>query len=179
MTNDLSSLTEAIANIEGPILFFNVGYPAINGDAFGPLLGSLLRKVNVRRYGVAVMGTEDDYIGAVTLPCAIEKAKRKHSHRTVIATDSAQTNVIGRFSLEQGMLVPGVGIEKNLPPIGDYCLMAGTFTRHEGESQLATLIRMRDMDRNVVEGYAQRACDAIVAGLKLRNKRKLMMEVAD
>jgi putative sporulation protein YyaC len=179
MTDDLSPITEAIANIDGPILIFNVGDPWTNGDAFAPILGDMLLKRNVKRYGVAVMGTIYDWIGAQGLPEAVETSKSKHPHRTVIAIDSAIGRHVGDFSWQHAPLKPGAGLNKNLPAVGDYCIMVTTFEEVSGETKEDTVRRMWRVNRKDVEEYAQRACDAIVAGLKLREMRKSMMEVAD
>jgi putative sporulation protein YyaC len=169
MTDDLSPLTGFIAGIDAPILFFNVGSAHVNipGDWFGPALGTALAQKRIGRYGANVMGTLKRPVHALNIAQRIDEIGRKYSDCVVIATDACAGAEVGRFSLEEGMLAPGAGARKMLPPVGDFTLMACTFLA----SHPCPVTAIMFADGDMVRSLANRAADAIVAGLRLRQKR--------
>lgn len=174
MTDDLTPLTKLVASIDDPLLFFNVGADGILGDAFGPLLGTLLLEAGVASTDVVVLGTTTDPIHATNIGDKIRGTTASYATHVCIATDCAVGDELGRMSLAPGMLVAGLGVGRQLPPIGDYALMACTVKNVNGCAQeyLDKLSYFSSI--GLVYGLARKTADAILAGLALRAERKAM-----
>lgn len=171
MRDDLSPLTDLIASIDQPILFFNVGCSEVNGDAYGPILGTLLKYSDLPD-DVAVVGTEACYIGSVQLKNgAVERTAALYPDYICIATDAAigDSGRVGNIQLKQGMLQPGAGCGKMLPPIGDYILTAAVI--EDNNSTVSNIYDLVMCPRREVQALAEKTHTAIMAGLALRSQR--------
>ncbi|MCD7736426.1 MAG: spore protease YyaC, partial [Lachnospiraceae bacterium] len=96
-----------------------IGTDRIIGDSLGPLTGSLLEK----RAGntLIVYGTLDATVHACNLSQTLSHIKKKHPHSKIIAVDASlgYGNKVGTVLVRPGSLKPGVGVNKNLPAVGD------------------------------------------------------------
>ena len=123
---DYLALTIANLPLAARVTVVCVGTDRSTGDCLGPLVGS-----NLTRYvetghlsrGVTVFGTLDEPVHALNLP----EYARKLSHpdyrtQTVIAIDAClgKSRNVGYISVKRGPLLPGTGVNKSLPVIGDY-----------------------------------------------------------
>lgn len=173
MTDDLSPLTKLVASIDEPILFFNVGSERVLGDAFGPLLGTLLLEAGVVSADIAIMGTAAAPIHASNIGRKIGVAKETYINHICIAVDCAVGKTLGRLQLTPGMLVAGLGVKRQLSPIGDYSLMACTIVRTPHEDPEEYLDKIAYFSNiGLIYGLARKTADAILAGLALRAERK-------
>lgn len=171
MTDDLLPLTNLIAGITEPILFFNIGSARSLGDAVGPLLGTLLVEAGAASSDVVVMGTAEDPIHARNISDKIEAAKASYAESVCIATDAAVGNHVGSMRLTPGMLVAGAARHRMLPPIGDYSLLVTTIEGRNGcVNTLDAMVYCSNI--GLIYGLARKMADAIVLGLKLRAERK-------
>lgn len=171
MRDDFTPLTQQIAKIEKPILFFNIGSERVSGDAFGPMLGTFLveRGVLDEFDDVAVMGTLEHPIHARNLEEKMDEAKYKYGDYVWIASDAClgRAESVGKVTFAEGMVTPGAGIDRMLPPVGDYSLTAvvnvGGFMEYFilGHTSLW-----------LVYSLASRCADAIIAGLRMRREMK-------
>jgi putative sporulation protein YyaC len=101
-----------------PIVVVCVGTDRSTGDALGPLVGSSLHKNS----GIPVYGTLDDPVHAVNLAERLESIQQLHRNPYMIAIDAClgQLTSVGCIQAGEGPVKPGAGVNKELPPVGDY-----------------------------------------------------------
>jgi putative sporulation protein YyaC len=98
-----------------------IGTDRSTGDALGPLVGDRLKLL-----GYKVYGTTKDPIHAMNLEQKIQEIKDKHPDSIVVAIDAAlgKHERVGAISVREGPVEPGVGVNVNLPSVGD-CHISG------------------------------------------------------
>ena len=99
-----------------------IGTDRAIGDALGPLIGTMLKNSNFKH---PVYGTLKDPIHALNIYEAIEEIKRKHPNGNFLAIDAclgAKDN-IGNIQIRKGPILPGKGVGKKLPQIGNYSIV--------------------------------------------------------
>ncbi|MFD1954162.1 spore protease YyaC [Paenibacillus thailandensis] len=96
------------------ILFLCIGTDRSTGDAYGPLVGTMLQ-----RQGWSVLGTLEHPCDADTLRDALREAER---YSVVIAVDAClgKPGSAGMYRCRRGPLRPGEATSAGLPPIGHY-----------------------------------------------------------
>lgn len=115
-SNDLSeAFKKHIKCKRDDIIFFCVGTDTVTGDSYGPFLGSYLEDAGFPN----VIGTIDHPVHALNIH---ERIKEIPEGKTVIAFDSCfgKPENIGTLSFKKGSLQAGVGVGKQLPPVGDF-----------------------------------------------------------
>lgn len=171
MYDDLTPLSNFIASVSSPILFFNIGCPELTGDSYGPRIGTLLNNFNVKNKfnNVRIVGTLDNPVHAANLNGIIEIVKDAYKDYTIIATDAGSGQSVGAIFLAVGMLVPGTGVGRTLNPIGDYYIM-GITGDNSGYSTLKDIVShvLNKVDTNFVDNLVQRTASSIIDGLTKR-----------
>ncbi|MDQ6420083.1 spore protease YyaC [Paenibacillus sp. LHD-117] len=127
----LASFLGEIARVQPDrkrILFLCVGTDCSTGDAFGPLVGTMLEE-----HGwPGVIGTLAEPCDAHKVEAAAAAALRlrKDEAATVIAIDAClgKPQSVGGYVLSRGPLKPGAATGRRLPPVGDYGI-AGVVNR--------------------------------------------------
>jgi len=101
-----------------PIVVVCVGTDRSTGDALGPLVGSALHK----RSNIPVYGTLDEPVHAVNLAERLEEIQKQHRNPYILAIDAClgQLSSVGCIQAGDGPVKPGAGVNKELPPVGDY-----------------------------------------------------------
>ncbi|TLS48879.1 spore protease YyaC [Paenibacillus antri] len=101
-----------------PIVVVCVGTDRSTGDALGPLVGSSLHKHS----NIPVYGTLDEPVHAVNLTDRLEEIQRSHRNPFIVAIDAClgQLSSVGCIQAGDGPVKPGAGVNKELPPVGDY-----------------------------------------------------------
>ena len=96
-----------------------IGTDRSTGDSYGPLVGTLLTKANVKN----VIGTLEDPLHAVNLD---ERIGEIPKGRYVIAIDAClgQASSVGTIKAKCGAIMPGAGVGKSLPSVGDMHITA-------------------------------------------------------
>lgn len=96
------------------VVYLCIGSDLSTGDSFGPLTGTLLKRMGVP----GVMGTLDDTVHAKNLAQRIQLLPR---NIFVVAIDATmgQHKEVGCISFINGPLLPGAAMHKKLPPVGD------------------------------------------------------------
>lgn len=109
----------AAVNEHRPIVVVCIGTDRSTGDSLGPLVGSRMTGYHDRTY--RLYGTLDDPVHAVNLQDALEGIYRELQEPYVIAVDAClgRANNIGFITVADGPVLPGAGVKKNLPPVGD------------------------------------------------------------
>ena len=101
-----------------PIVIVCVGTDRSTGDALGPLVGSSLFKSS----DIPVYGTLDEPVHAVNLTERLELIQQEHRNPFIVAVDAClgQLSSVGCIQAGEGPVKPGAGVNKELPPVGDY-----------------------------------------------------------
>lgn len=113
--NKAVTALEALLPVPGVhITYLCIGSDLSTGDSFGPLTGTLLRRLGV----AGVLGTLDDTVHAKNL---VEKLQVVPAGSFTLAIDATlgRYNEVGQVSFLAGPLRPGAAMQKNLPPVGD------------------------------------------------------------
>lgn len=97
-----------------PLLIVCIGTDKATGDAFGPLVGTFLKKK--RKIRAIIKGTIEEPVHAKNLHLV------NTDNYYTIAIDAclcASENHLKHYCFDYGSIRPGKGVNKNLPPIGD------------------------------------------------------------
>ena len=105
-----------------PIIFLCIGTDRAIGDALGPLVGTMLKNSDFK---YPVYGTLDDPIHALNIYEAIDKIRQTHSKGNFLAIDAClgSKSSIGNIQIREGPILPGKGVGKKLPQIGNYSIV--------------------------------------------------------
>jgi putative sporulation protein YyaC len=100
------------------IFFFCIGSDQINGDRFGPAVGSILKQKNYDN----VIGTIDDPVDAKNL---VSRLQEIPADRVTIAIDAGLglSFEIGTYYIYRHSIQPGLGVGHQLPEVGDYGIL--------------------------------------------------------
>lgn len=106
---------------ERPLVFLCIGSDRATGDCLGPLLGHRLCQV-FRNSPYFVYGTLKEPVHAKNLQETIDKIYQLHENPLIIAIDASlgRSSHVGYYTLGEGPLRPGAGVDKQLPFVGDY-----------------------------------------------------------
>jgi len=101
-----------------PIVIVCVGTDRSTGDALGPLVGSSLFKSS----DIPVYGTLDEPVHAVNLSERLDLIHQEHRNPFIVAVDAClgQLSSVGCIQAGEGPVKPGAGVNKELPPVGDF-----------------------------------------------------------
>ncbi len=103
-------------------IFVCIGSDLVLGDSLGPLVGTFLRKRNIRSY---IYGTLNYPITAKEVSYARTYLKQAHPKSVTIAIDAAIGNPddVGIIRVLNKGLKPGLGVDKNLGVVGDMSII--------------------------------------------------------
>ncbi len=101
-----------------PILFICIGSDRSTGDAFGPLVGSALRRAGI----ASVYGELSDPLDAVRLPQLLPELPPEARLFAIDASLTYRQELVGLYSADFGPLQPGRSLGSTFAPIGDYSL---------------------------------------------------------
>jgi len=111
----------SLPDIKQPV-FLCIGTDRMTGDCLGPLVGYKLQK-HLPNHN-HIFGTLEQPVHALNLNYALTKIQLRFSDPYIIVIDAALglPGHIGNITLSSGALVPGEGINKKLPPVGDLAI---------------------------------------------------------
>lgn len=100
------------------IVIVCIGSDRATGDCLGPLVGDKLSKLN---NPFTVYGTLEHPVHAKNLHETVEQIHKNHINPFIIAIDASlgTSRHVGYVSVINGALKPGIGVNKDLPLIGD------------------------------------------------------------
>lgn len=115
-------LMETIPFGDGPLLFCCIGTDRSTGDALGPLTGSLLSAMPM--FPFEVIGTLEKPLHALNLKERLDDIYNRHNEPYIVAIDAClgQIDNIGKIIIQDGPLLPGKAVKKELPPVGDLAI---------------------------------------------------------
>ena len=114
----LSMLNENdIGNRE--IVILCIGSDRSTGDSLGPLIGHKLSKYRIPH--VTIYGTLNSPVHAANLSEIISRINSSHNLPFIIAIDASLGTMehVGFITIGRGPLRPGLGVNKDLPSVGD------------------------------------------------------------
>lgn len=120
-----NGITEALkdlnADLKKPILVC-IGSDLVLGDCLGPLVGTFLKTKNLNSY---IYGTLNAPITAKEVVYAGTYLKKMHKNSITISIDAAVGNErdVGLIKVINKGLKPGLGVNKDLQPIGDISII--------------------------------------------------------
>ncbi|MCR4430298.1 MAG: spore protease YyaC [Tepidanaerobacteraceae bacterium] len=105
--------------IHSPVIILCIGTDRSTGDSLGPLVGDKLKKsCNHAR----VLGTLSEPVHAGNLSKVLEELNKSYADPFIIAVDASLgcSENVGTIKLAKGSIKPGAGVNKDLPPVGDF-----------------------------------------------------------
>ncbi len=101
------------------IILLCIGSDRATGDCLGPIIGYKLSGLSYPK--LTVYGTLSEPVHAKNLSETISKIKTFHKNAMIIAIDASlgSSSHIGFITLGEGALYPGIGVNKELPCVGD------------------------------------------------------------
>ncbi len=136
-------------------VFVCIGSDLVLGDSLGPLVGTFLRKKNVRSY---IYGTLNYPITSKEVEYARTCVKQMHPNSISVAIDAAVGGAddIGLVRVVNKGLKPGLGVDKNLGIIGDVSIIGIVAEKSLKNYNLFNLTRL-----NLIYKMAESIADGI------------------
>lgn len=118
-SQELTRLIKAKLQSKKELVLLCIGSDRATGDCLGPIIGYKLSQL--QHPGFYIYGTLSSPVHAKNLTETIQTIQKLHPHATVIAVDASlgTSSHIGYITLGEGSLCPGIGVEKDLPAVGD------------------------------------------------------------
>jgi len=109
---------------ERPVVFACIGTDRSTGDALGPLVGQRLLRLGFP--AGSVIGTLEEPLHALNLRERLLPVVGAPSRPLVVAVDAAlgPSSGVGTVHLRRGGLLPGQGVGKDLPRVGELSITA-------------------------------------------------------
>ncbi len=101
------------------LVFLCIGSDRATGDCLGPIVGYKLTGLQLSN--LSIYGTLDQPVHAKNLKETVNKIYKEHANPFIIAIDASlgKSSHVGYFTLGEGPLKPGAGVDKDLPYVGD------------------------------------------------------------
>lgn len=117
--NYLLNELQPILNDNRPIIFVCIGSDRSTGDSLGPLVGHKLQFLS--RHNIHVYGTLENPVHAKNIVSSLDNINSIFINPYIIAVDSClgSINNIGKIFIQKKPLIPGLALNKNLPPVGE------------------------------------------------------------
>ncbi|HHX24444.1 MAG TPA: spore protease YyaC [Thermoanaerobacterales bacterium] len=105
--------------VPAPIIVLCIGTDRSTGDALGPLVGERLK--GACKYA-KILGNLKEPVHAVNLKAILDDLYQTYKNPFIIAIDASlgPSQNVGTIKISQGALKPGAGVNKQLPPVGDF-----------------------------------------------------------
>ena len=110
------------AEVAEHIILLCIGSDRATGDCLGPLVGYKLTSSNeVQNEKIVVYGTLEEPVHAQNLAVTISNIYNNYKNPFVIAIDASlgRLEYIGYMTICEGSVLPGAGVKKDLPAVGD------------------------------------------------------------
>ncbi len=105
-----------------PAVLVCIGTDRSTGDALGPLIGTNLSRMGLNR--LHILGTLDNPVHATNLAETLQYIQEAYRNPYIIGIDAClgKTDSIGVITLTEAPLLPGSGVNKQLPEVGEISL---------------------------------------------------------
>lgn len=106
-----------------PIIFVCVGTDRSTGDALGPLVGEKLKYL--AKNDVYVYGNLENPVHAKNIESILKEINTNFNKPYIVAIDACLGSIqnVGKIIIEKKPLLPGMAVNKNLPPVGDLSIV--------------------------------------------------------
>lgn len=121
--NALFELTTQISKIiDDDTVIICIGTDRCILDSLGPVVGKILESMNIKNTIYGIIG---ETINALNINEKLEYIKSMHPTSKIVAIDACvgSKRSIGQIHVYKGPIIPGEGVGKSLPSIGDYSII--------------------------------------------------------
>lgn len=137
-----------------PEVYLCIGSDKLVFDCLGPIVGSLLKRD--ARFNGYVYGTVEEPVTALQVEEAIRFIRRFHFGAEVTVVDSAvgRREEVGKIKTFNSGLHPALGVDKNMPVIGDKSIMGVITTKEKVKDLRSCNVKLKEvyeMAKSVVE----------------------------
>lgn len=115
----LSDMINKKTNPGQSLILLCIGSDRATGDCLGPIVGYKLSQMKYKHFDI--YGTLDHPVHAKNLHQTLLTIKKRHKNPFIVAVDASlgKDDHIGFVTLGNGSLCPGIGVDKDLPSVGD------------------------------------------------------------
>ncbi|GAB6179195.1 spore protease YyaC [Desulfotomaculum defluvii] len=105
-------------NNDYEVVIVCIGTDRSTGDCLGPLVGTQM--INSSDHGFKIYGTLDEPVHASNMADKLKQIAKNHPNATIIAVDACLGHLenVGCVNIGDGSLLPGAGVNKSLPAVG-------------------------------------------------------------
>lgn len=167
MENAFEAIDSVLPNVPiEDLIFACIGTDRSTGDSLGPLVGTFLKAE-----GFNVYGTIDEPLHAMNLQCVLNKLP---NDKIIIAVDACLGKVssVGTIDVFDGPIFPGAGVDKRLPPVGNYGISGIVNT-----SGFMEYFVLQNTRLSFVMKMAQYIVDGLVKKYKHKNHEKCKVDL--
>lgn len=102
-----------------PIVFLCIGSDRSTGDSLGPLVGHKLKYLSKKNF--YIHGTLERPVHAKNITSVLDEIKFNFRNPYIVAIDAClgALNNIGKVFIQKKPLIPGLALNKSLPPVGE------------------------------------------------------------
>ena len=120
------------------IVFVCIGTPKINGDAFGPLVGSLVKDFGSK---VQIYGNTYNPIMALNVYNRMDTIYKKHPRAFIVGLDACIDSDKNMIKIAYDSFKPGTGVDKQLGEYGDVTIVLSVGKSNNNNMSNATFLR--------------------------------------
>lgn len=135
------------------LVFLFIGSDGNMGDSLAPLCGTIL---NLKEDGIFCYGDLNCPITAKEAPFVAEFIKNAHPESLVAVIDAAvgRKEDLGLIKVQNCGIKPGLGVNKNLPSVGDFSIIGilGEKTCEKSVLTVGRLSTVYEMANNIAQG---------------------------
>ena len=149
-----------------------IGSDLVLGDSLGPLIGTLLKKKDVKSY---VYGTLNFPITSKEVEYARTYLRQMHPDSIIIAIDAAvgDPNDVGLIRIQNKGIKPGLGVNKDLNEIGDLGIIGVVAAKSIKNYNLFNLTRL-----NLIYKMAETVCSGIVKYINYLSQKDTNLNIS-
>ncbi len=116
---ELNRLLASKISKKHSVIILCIGSDRATGDCLGPIIGYKLEKQQYKN--VHIYGTLARPVHAKNLTKTLENIYETYKYPFIVAIDASlgKDKHVGYVTLGEGSLSPGIGVDKNLPIVGD------------------------------------------------------------
>ena len=136
-SDEISKTISLLYNTDKPVIIC-VGSDLVVGDSLGPIVGT---KLNEKLQGKAfIYGTLQSPITAKEISVIQAEIKKLHPFSKILVIDAAvgSEEEIGYVKINQTGIKPGLGVNKDLPLIGDVSIIGVVSDKKEKNLNFST-----------------------------------------
>lgn len=111
------SLILGVKKIYSDICVICIGTDRATGDCYGPIIGHMLSKLSLIE--IKLYGTLQNPVHALSLETLMQSIDTKQSLIIAIDAGVGDASLVGSIGLSYKPVMPGSGLGKKLPPVGD------------------------------------------------------------